>query len=183
MFESETSQSNVRELLDYDMDSGVFRGRSRAWYRFKTKRDYGTWHKQYKGKLAGYINAKGYLIIRLPKSAYAAHTLAWIYIYGETPDGVIDHINGNKVDNRIVNLRNVSQKENTKNARLSKRNISGCNGVRWDNSKNKWTAYIGVNYKKINLGSFDNLDDAISARKEADTKYGFHENHGAVNRI
>lgn len=90
----------------------------------------------------------------------------------------IDHINGIRSDNRICNLRLVDCKENAKNQRKNKRNKNAFGGVFFNKQKKKYVSRIKVNGKSIFLGYFNLIDDAIAARKEANKKYGFHENHG-----
>ena len=90
----------------------------------------------------------------------------------------VDHINHDRTDNRIENLRLVNANENGKNQKASVRNKSGVVGVSWKKSKNKWHSQIMVNGKQIHLGFFDNIDEAKKARIDAERKYGFHENHG-----
>ena len=84
---------------------------------------------------------------------------------------MVDHINRNPLDNRKSNLRIVNNQQNSMNKGHQKRNTSGHKGVSWDKSRNKWYAYITVNYKLINLGRFNILEDAIKARKKAEIKY------------
>lgn len=85
---------------------------------------------------------------------------------------VVDHINGNTLDNRKQNLRICSQQQNTmNNSNIRSNNTSGYKGVTWDKSKNKWTAQITVNYKNIHLGRYDKIEDAIKARQKAEIKY------------
>lgn len=84
---------------------------------------------------------------------------------------IIDHINNDKTDNRKINLRLASQLQNNRNVGIQKNNKSGVTGVSWNKKRNKWEAFITVNYKKINLGYFEELNDAINARKTAETKY------------
>lgn len=108
-----------------------------------------------------------------------SHRLAWILYYGEWPDGVIDHINHNGLDNRIVNLRVTDRSHNNRNATLRKDSTSGVAGVSWDKSQNKWIAQINADGKRKHLGSFTNIEDAIKARKSAVLQYGYHQNHGA----
>ena len=108
------------------------------------------------------------------------HHIAWCIFYGEWPDRnlVIDHINGNHYDNRIVNLRLVTIKENCKNKSLPRNNTSGHQGVFFNKRDDKWYASIYAGNKRIHLGIFSNKDDAIAARKAEEIKYGYHENHG-----
>lgn len=86
---------------------------------------------------------------------------------------MVDHIKGceSKNDNRKCNLRISTPSQNAKNQRLHKNNRSGISGVNWDDRKKKWIARIGVDNKRINLGCFDNFEDAVSARKKAEDKY------------
>lgn len=157
------TQARLKELLHYDPDTGVFTN-----IRL--------------GHISGFIankhNGKTYRRIRLDNRTYAAHRLAWLYIYGEMPKFQTDHKDGCGTNNAIHNLRCVTQLENGKNRRLDARNNTGFNGVRWRESIQKYIAEIRVKGKSISLGSFFNLEDAISARKNANKKYEFHENHG-----
>lgn len=87
-------------------------------------------------------------------------------------DGMeIDHINGNKLDNRKCNLRIVNRIQNSRNKDVIKTNTSGYTGVSYNKERNAWDSYITVNYKKINLGRYKYKDEAIKARKEAEEKY------------
>lgn len=106
------------------------------------------------------------------------HRIAWMLTHKKWPDGQIDHINGNRADNRLVNLRDVTLGENRKNRRKPTNNKSGHMGVFWDKSRNKWNVKIGVNGKTLQLGRFKDLDKALEVRKQAEIEYGFHANHG-----
>jgi hypothetical protein len=89
-------------------------------------------------------------------------------------DITIDHINGDKADNRRSNLKEATNLENCKKRRhIYKHNTSGQKGVSWHKKMKKWTANIRVNYELIWLGSFDTIEEAVHARKEAEQKYGF----------
>lgn len=101
---------------------------------------------------------------------------------GQIPDGMeIDHINHIRTDNRIENLRLVSRLTNMKNKSMYANNSSGVTGVRWDSRFGEWISRITTNGKIIYLGSFDNINDAITARNVAEAKIGFHDNHGDLN--
>jgi len=93
---------------------------------------------------------------------------------------VIDHINGDYNDNRISNLRMVTQKINSRNQALKRNNKSGCPGVYWCKDRNKWCVEVHVDYKKLFIGRFDTLEKAVAARKQANPRYGFHQNHGRM---
>ena len=104
--------------------------------------------------------------------------LVWLWHTGALPCSELDHINGNQADDRIENLRDAGQAENMKNLTLYKKNKTGLHGVWWRDESQKYQVRIGVHGKLICLGHFDNLLDAACARKSAETRYGFHENHG-----
>lgn len=129
-------------------------------------------------KITNKRSKKSYLVVSLNSKAYLAHRLAFLYMTGKFPVDQVDHINGNGIDNRWVNLRPASSKENGMNRRLNKRNKSGFVGVSWDTEFCKWRSDIRVNGKTKFLGKFKNKQDAILARKEANIKYGYHSNHG-----
>lgn len=160
------TQTYLKSILDYDQDTGIF--------KWKTTRG-----SIKCGSIAGSDkNNTGYNHIQIDKKMYKAHRLAWLYVYGSFPDDQIDHIDGNRINNAILNLRNVDYKENFKNKRIYKSNISGCSGVCFDKLKNKWAAIIKIDGKQKHLGYFVSLDEAIKVRTDASALYGYHENHG-----
>lgn len=119
----------------------------------------------------GNIDGKGYGRVCFEGKQYRAHRVAWALHYGKEPMGVIDHINGDKLDNRISNLRDVTQQENVFNSKLGKNNSSRITGVVWHKKAEKWCAQIMVNRKQIYLGLFESKNKAIKARKNAEQKY------------
>lgn len=134
-----------------------------------------------RGDVAGTI-INGYVCVNLNKKRHLAHRIIWELHNGKIPDGYeIDHINHIRNDNRIENLRLVTRKENGRNIPLHRNNKSGVSGVCWNKKYSRWYAQIKVNGKMLFLGSFIGIDEAIKARKEAEVKYGFHENHGDKN--
>ena len=155
----------VKKRFTYDEDEGFLRWRYSV-TRVKS------------GDVAGCINSKGYQRVKVGGKYYYCHRLIWLYVYGRLPDQHIDHVNGNRADNRIVNLREASSAENGRNIKIPKSNTSGHVGVIWDKRINKWCARVKVNYKQIHIGSFINKSDAIVARKFYEKVCGFHSNHG-----
>jgi hypothetical protein len=136
------------------------------------------WNDRFAGKEAFSKLNSGYLQSHILGSRYLAHRVVWLLHYGKWPTGHLDHINGIRSDNRAVNLREVSYAENSKNHRPHKTNTSGVMGVVWHKRDKKWQAGIMVSGKTIHLGQFTEKADAVSARKQAEKDYGFHENHG-----
>lgn len=120
----------------------------------------------------------GYIKHFLRGREHKAHRLAWLYVHGSFPEHHIDHINQDRSDNRIANLRDVPNSVNVKNQKLRSGNKSGHNGVFWHKTQKRWKVSISVNSKRIHIGSFFNLDAAVAARKKADVEYGYHSNHG-----
>lgn len=137
-------------------------------------------HRSKPGDAAGTILRNGYVQVKIKQKRYYAHRIVWMMHYGEIPVGFeIDHINHNRQDNRIENLRIVSRKQNRMNSSMYSNNSSGFNGVRWCNDRMKWIATIRANGKEKNLGRFDSFGDAVLARVRANISYGYHKNHGA----
>jgi hypothetical protein len=168
----------VRELLDYDPETGALTWRERGREHFMTYRSQRSWNAKHAGKGAGNIDALGYHVVQFGTRKYKAHRLAWLYVHGVWPDADIDHINGVRADNRLRNLRAVSHAENARNVARSSRNTSGVVGVSWHSKQGKWVAYVKTGGRLQNLGAFDNKEEAISVREKAVRERGFHENHG-----
>jgi hypothetical protein len=122
--------------------------------------------------------ATGYMIATIGPEIYYAHRVAWAIHYGQWPVAEIDHINGDKASNAIVNLRDASREENSRNLKRSANNTSGVTGVVYDKSRGLWTAAIKRKGVHVNLGRFKDFDTAVVARKSAEKALGFHRNHG-----
>jgi len=169
----------LRQLLRYDPDTGKLYWKERTPDMFDKKDYYKSWNKQYADKEA--FTAKtssGYHNGSIKCKNYYAHRIIFSMVHGKKCLEEIDHINGDRSDNRIENLREVAHAENMKNSKMQKHNVSGFSGVHYDSASGKWRASINVNGKAKKLGRFSIKSDAIAARKEAEAKYGFHPNHG-----
>lgn len=149
--------SELRSILMYDRLSGIFRWRSSlGGVTF--------------GAIAGRVKSDGYIEIHVRGKSYGAHRLAWLYVYGEFPKNEIDHINGNRADNRIRNLRNATKAENQHNRSLVSRiSASGLTGV-FPNKNGKWSAGIRVDGKRTTIGSFATKEEASAAYLRAKRK-------------
>ena len=174
----ELSPRLLRKLIDYNPETGALTWKARPRWMFPINRIYKAWNTKFAGKPA--LNSpdrNGYKIGAIFNSMYKAHRVAFVIHHGYWPD-CVDHINGDGGDNRIENMRDVDQTGNGRNKAMLCTNTSGFNGVYWSKVSSQWSAYITVNRKAINLGRFDSFGDAVEARKRANKKYGFHENHG-----
>lgn len=181
------SIAEVKSILSYDAETGllVWRSRQSGMTLFGEPilpgRPIGIFNRRWAGKQAGTLDAHGYLRVGIGRRYFRAHQLAWVLHYGKWPDGSIDHINGSKADNRVTNLRIVSQTANARNASRRRDNRSGTTGVSWNGRK--WCVQIPQTGKRgRHLGYFSNLEDAVAARKTAETESGFHPNHGRARR-
>jgi len=113
----------------------------------------------------------GYHVIGIDGKLYRTHRVIWFYIYGTFPDGYLDHINRNRTDNRIENLRQVSKAQNRENIDVAVNSKSGVKGVWLHKQTKKWCASIGHNGKNIHLGSFKSIEEACAAYKTAASIY------------
>jgi hypothetical protein len=140
----------LRSLMEYSPESGVF-----------------TWLK---GKRAGHEATSrhgcGYLTARVDGRAYLLHRLAWLYVHGRWPNDQIDHINGDRSDNRLSNLRECTNAENCQNVRAHC-DGSGFIGAAFDKRRGRWQAGIGINGRRRFLGYFDTPEQASAAYQEA----------------
>jgi hypothetical protein len=169
----------LRALLRYEPETGRLFWRERPPEMFATPRAFSTWTARFAGKEAmTAINNYGYRFGTISGRPHLAHRVAWTITSGAWPDAEIDHINGVRTDNRITNLREADRRANARNVGRRLDNSSGCTGVQWHAHSKKWLARIKVNYRQFYLGTFERREDAIAARKAAEVKHGFHENHG-----
>lgn len=156
----------VRQILNYDPETGVFTWRTRPSSMFATPVRAAMWNTRYAGKVAGSPMTVGYQQISVFKQVCLAHRLAWLHVHGEWPSEQVDHINGDRSDNRLANLRAASSAENHQN-RISNRGISKYIGVSWNAQRRKWQAHIAVDGKSRYLGLFDSEEEAYAAYLEA----------------
>lgn len=115
--------------------------------------------------LKSYINTKGYHQIRINKKTVEVHRLvALTFLDNPEFKKEVDHIDNNKLNNYLSNLRWATRTENRRNCNIYKNNTSGYKGIIFIDYRNKWKAYLSIDNKHIHLGYFDNLDDAIKIR-------------------
>lgn len=148
------TQQRLKEFLRYDANLG-------EWTRIKSNSN-----RCKVGDKVGIIGTWGYRRIKIDGKRYQSARLAWLYMTGEFPEGEIDHIDRNPLNDVWTNLRVVSKSRNQWNKGIRVDNKSGISGVRFDGKK--WRAYIGIKGKDIHLGLFNTFDDAVAARKLAE---------------
>lgn len=171
--------ATLRKLLSYDPDTGLMTWKRRPPEMFKAENRANAWNAKHAGNVAFTATvAKGYLGGAIFGNLYYAHRVAYAIHHGKWPAKQIDHISGDKTDNRIANLRDVSRSVNARNTAMLSSNTSGVCGVSWHKGSGKWQSHIRSGGKHRYLGLFDNLDDAAAARKAAEAGHGFTERHG-----
>lgn len=152
------TQERLKELLSYDPDTGLF-----TWLVNRSPAK--------KGYFAGHLKKDGYIYIGIDKKQYLAHRLVFLYTYGEFPSKQVDHINRIKNDNRLFNLRLVTNQENQHNSSLSKLNKTGVTGVVLHKASGKYQADIKVKNRTVYLGLYETLEEAKKARENAKRIY------------
>lgn len=149
---TELTADRLRELLSYDAETGIFRWRMARGSSAKA------------GDAAGRRESLGYIQIGVDGRRYMAHRLAWLATHGEWPQGEIDHINGDRDDNRLTNLRQATRSQNLQNLRRARSDSrSGLLGASWDAASGAWKGQIQVEGKKKHLGLFDTAEAAHRA--------------------
>jgi len=154
------SQDLLKEMFDYDPDSGVFIAKV-------------TVNQRKKGDVVGSIGNDGYLYTLINNKLYYLHRLAFLYMEGKLPPGQVYHRDKNKINNSWNNLKHSTNQENQRNLSIRADNTSGITGISWHKDVNKWQANIKVNGKLKHLGHFNKLKEARIARRAAEGKYGF----------
>ncbi|MDU5780720.1 MAG: HNH endonuclease signature motif containing protein [Pantoea sp.] len=147
----------LSDYLDYDANTGIFK-----WKKSAGKRS--------AGSIAGSLMHIGYIRICVLKQPYMAHRLAWIFHYGELPSSSIDHINGDRSDNRISNLRLANYQENAWNTTQYSNNRCGLKGVHFNSRDKRYIAQITAGGERICLGSFKDKFEAHEAYLKASSR-------------
>lgn len=157
----------LRQLLRYEPETGKLYWLERP--------DAPAWNRAHAGGEAlTFKMSNGYLSGTVLARTVWAHRVAWAVHYGAWPEHQIDHINGDKTDNRIANLRDVTDAENKRNSPRYRNNTSGVSGVRWHEGRKQWRAFLA----KRQIGSFADYESAVAARLRAERENGYHEHHG-----
>lgn len=173
----------ARRILSYDPETGVL-----VWGKVQAQ-DFPeakcpaqvakSWNSRWSGRVAfTSVNPDGYNVGHFLGRRVAAHRMAWLIVTGNMPQGQIDHINHNRLDNRICNLRDVSKLQNSRNQKKHATNTSGHCGVSYVKAIGKWHSYIGSGSSRTHLGFHRCITSAIVARELAQTAAGYSIGHG-----
>ena len=167
------TQATVRELLDYDPETGAltWKRRDRRW--FTSDRIWNSWNAKHAGKLAfTSLDTHGYAFSTICRAHCLAHRVVWLWVTGCWPSQ-IDHKNRVRTDNRWHNLREVTNRENSQNRSLRRDNKSGHAGVCRANGGEGYVVEISVNGRRRYLGRHPTIEAAVAVRKAAEFKYGY----------
>lgn len=174
-------QEYFNSLLEYDPETGLLTWKKRE---VKTKGDF-VFNNQFFGKKVGNIfkpqgAQTSYLRLHIKGKLYLAHRVIFAMMEGYMPEQV-DHVDHNGLNNKWSNLRASNSSDNSKNLPMQKSNKSGCVGVHWHKSAKKWQARaVNKDGKRIDLGRYENIEDAIKARKDHEKDFGYYEHRGAL---
>ncbi len=177
------AQDVLNQLLSYDRMTGKLFWKERPVSMFSdgkqtAEHNARIWNGKLAGKEAFTATSRGYKVGRIGDDGFFAHRVIWKMVYGTEPEQ-IDHIDGDRGNNRLENFRECCDAVNALNKAVPNNNTSGHLGV-YRARKGKWRAAIQVGGRQKNLGHFASIEDAIAARKEAERAYGYHENHGRL---
>ena len=150
------TQKRLKELLDYGPETGIFLWKVSTCNRIKV------------GDIAGTVNGKGYIQIKIDNKIYYAHRLAWLFVYGYFPEHGLDHEDRDKSNNRIDNLREASNQCNLRNTGNRSNNTSGVKGISFHKADQKWYAQICLDSGTYHLGLFTDYTEAVATRVAAE---------------
>lgn len=148
------TQEKVKELLEYKNGNLIWKIR--------------TSNRVNVGDIAGGDDGHGYIFISVLGKRYQIHRVIWLWHYGYLPENDIDHIDRNKVNNKVENLREVTRTCNLRNSNRSDTNVSGVRGVVWDNERGRWLAHLSFGNKSKYLGRSTDLTEAVCLRYAAE---------------
>lgn len=175
---------DLRKMLHYERGTGKLFWKQRGVEffrdcpRFPADHHMRRWNTMFAGTEAfRTIHKDGYLMGKVQYKLLLAHRVIWAVAYGTWPSDEIDHIDGDRANNKLENLRVASRNDNMRNTGIRCNNHSGCPGVRMTKG-GRWHGYIRHAKQSYNLGTFSSFEEARAARKAAEARFGFHVNHG-----
>lgn len=168
----------LHECFEYSHKTGLLTWKARPLHHFAHPERANNINSRQAGKQVKVIDHYGYVIVRLNQTNYRVHRIIWKMMTGNEPDNLIDHINGDRSDNRFGNLRPATYSQNNQNGKFRSSNTTGYKGVTYDKSRNKYQSSIWLNKQHISLGRFETPEAAHQAYCEASAKY--HQEYGRV---
>lgn len=178
MAKAQLTSAVLKELLNYDTETGVLTWKERAEHWFNASRLHGAgsyakmWNKKFSGKPAfTHVGSHGYLEGAIFNKLQLAHRVIWCLMTGDWPE-YIDHVNGDRLDNRFENLRRVTNAANGRNTKRHRRSRAEVPGVR-QIANGTFQARLG----RAHIGTFRTYEEAVDARLKAQKAAGYHENH------
>lgn len=163
----EISYEYVREIFNYDPETGIVTNKIPKVRKGIVDRNSVVGRKDLSGAKG---SEKLYLRVYVNGKNFYLHRIIWVLMTGEQPE-FIDHIDGNGLNNKWENIRNVSHLKNSHNQKIHKNNTSGASGVTYRKDSNRWRARIKVDGTMISLGTFETFDEAKTARMKAESLY------------
>jgi hypothetical protein len=167
----------LHHLFGYNPEEGILYWLPRPQSMFKTYRTFKAWNSKNAGMPAYTAVNKGYHYGRTMGNTFMAHRVIWLLQTGKWPDSEVDHIDGDRSNNKWENLRLATHSQNNMNKSALSNNTSGVKGVFWNKRIQKWQSQIGLNGKRIHLGYYENIKDAAAAYASASLRY-----HGEYGR-
>lgn len=178
------SLDKVSALLRYEPDTGRLFWLRRSIGDFNSERDMNAWNARFaEAEAFTSIASTGYRKGAINGRQHNAHRICWLIGTGKEPVGHVDHINGDRSDNRLSNLRDVPASTNHRNRFRPKHNTSGSIGVYWNKAISKWRAQISIRGRRKSLGVFEKMEEAVAARLAANELYGYSERHGEAAKV
>jgi hypothetical protein len=178
-YEKLVTSDLICSLVAFDFETQDMVWNTRQRDMFHREQDFITWNKRFSGQRCfSYLDSKNYYRGSVFRYKIPKHRVCWCFYYGSWPKTYLDHINGDRTDNSKNNLREVTARDNARNSSLSSSNTSGHTGVYLAKGGSGWRAGLTIGSSYKSLGVFRSIEDAVEARRLANEKYGFHENHG-----
>lgn len=172
----------LHECFEYRPETGDLVWKARPQHHFRSEPASRTFNTRYAGRAVRAKDSCGYYMVDVNRRSYKAHRLIYTMMIGPIPDGLqVDHINGDRADNRLENLRLVTSAVNARNRRMRKDNRSGVTGVCWDADSRKYVAYATENGQQRRIGRYRTVRAAAQARERLRPRLeaiGFTDRHG-----
>lgn len=178
----ELTQKIIKELIIYNKETGIINWNPRTSKNAKNVACMKAFNTRFANKIAGNIKkniktGRKYYEIKIFSKKYQSHRIIFLYMTGSFPKNEVDHIDGNGLNNKWENLREVNKSDNQRNRKLNKNNSTGCPGV-YRLANNKYRVKINHDNKELHLGYYNDLDTAIKIRKKYEIIFNYHINHG-----